>query len=266
MGCGLQLPKSNSPKSIESKAKTIINSNSSVKTSAENIEQAACPSKILKACQKIDLITSDGTKIIEDYQLLLSLEINCAEEFRNIKELSSTFYQYYQNFKISVHASCISNFTMVKGLKVNLCTYYSKFPNSKSLIYTCEKFPFFKTNSIAEFAGVEEMLYLAKFLMRDEKFVKDLLHVEYIIRIFSSFEDSFKEFEQGVRVLREAAEESRRVLELVKKVRSEMKEFFWQFHEIEKEAREVSKNFTDINDFTVDDIVHFVYMDLILSV
>lgn len=260
MGCGTTLSKSSAFESIIKIPKVPITSNNSVKTSADNYDKALSLLKFRKSCQSPLPVFSDGTKILQDYELLLSLSINCAEEYKNIKELSSTFLQIFHNFKISVHSCCIPSFTLQKALKILLSLTYSKFPSCKGKIVKKEKFSFNDSVSMAEFEEVDELLYYVRHVMKNEEFLKDLLHVEYVLRIFHYLEGIEKDLELGVNILREAAEESREVLGIARKMNEEMQRFFYDFSKIDIEACAVASEFEGICDIEVADIVHYVYL------
>jgi len=263
MGCGTLSSKRSGFDTTIKQPKILITSNNSAKTSGDNYSQSLSPLKFQKSCQSLLPIFSDGTKILQDYELLLFLSINCAEEYKNIMEFSSTFLQIFSNFKISVHACCIPSFTLTKALKILLSFAYSKSPCSKGKIVKKEKFPFYDSGSLPELEEVEELLYYVRHIMKSEDFLKDLLHVEYVLRIFQSFEGIEKDLELGVKILREAAEGSREVLGIVRRINEEMKVFFNDFGKIDLEARIVGKEFEGICDVQVADIVHYVYLNSI---
>lgn len=268
MGCGVSFStRKSSPKFMSKVNKGSLASNNSVKTTADLNESQSLTPKLSKSCYRKPPEELDGSDIIENYSILQSLCISCAEEYKSVKELTSSFLYYYSYFLFHVHSSCIPRFRISKALKVLMAFVYCKRSTQEDQIILCNKFPFFSvfSNFAEDYQIIDELLYLTKHLKKSDKFLQDLLKVEYVLKIFSNEEDLVNGLEDGVNILRKCAEEARYVMKIIENIYKETQEFFWEYWNFKVEALQIAGQFKGIKDCSIEDIVHFMYMENLIT-
>lgn len=268
MGCGVSFStRKNSPKLMRKVGKGFLTSNNSVKTTADLNDSQSFTRKLSKTCVRKPPEELDGSEIIENYSLLQSLFISCADEYKFVKELTSSFLYNYSYFLFHVHSSCIPRFRFGKALKVLMTFVYCKQSTQEDQIIICNKFPFFSVFSqfSEDYQIIEELLYLTKHIKKNEKFLQDLLKIEYVLKIFTDEEKLIDGLEDGVNILKKCSEEARNVLKMVENLFKEAQEFFWDYWNIKAEALEISNQFKGIKDCSIEDIVHFLYMENLIT-
>ena len=268
MGCGVSFStRKSSTKFISKVKKGLIKSSNSVKTTADLNESQSFTPKMMKPCYRNPPQELDGSDIIENYSLLQSLSISCADEYKSVKELTSSFLYYYYYFLFHIHSSCIPRFRISKALKVLLAFVSSRRSTQEDQIVLCNKFPFFSvfSNFTEDYQIIDELLYLAKHLKKNDQFLQDLLKVEFVLKIFSNEEELVDGLEDGVSILKKCAEEARSVMKIVENIYKETQEFFWEYWNIKAEALQIAGQFKGITDCSIEDIVHFMYMENLIT-
>ena len=221
------------------------------------------PEAVFSRCEKCSSTEqSDGFEIVQAYQLLLDLGINCPEEYKLIADLDSAFWINYSVFKNSVHGSCIPNFTLSKGLKVMLFEAYINLNPSSPLTNPSDKFPFFSVPSDHKqiFSNLNEFLYFTKHIYNSQEFVKSLLQVEYVLKSLQNIEISTlgAEYTQALEILSKAVKDGKKLLATVKALFSELKSLFQGFSVISNESKTLKQAFAGFSKCSAYNIVHFL--------
>jgi hypothetical protein len=268
MGCGVSFSSRKNPsKSIQNPQKPQLTSNNSVKTTADTNDLQSLSLKPAKTCSQQRPESLDGSEILENYSILQSLSITCADEYKSIQELCTSFLYFHSSFLHHVHSCCIPRFRFSKAMKVLMTHSYSKQSSQEDQIILCNKFPFFSVypQFAKDFQVIEELLYLAKHLKKSESFLQDLLKVEFVLSIFDKDEKLYKEVKDGVEILKSCAIQAREVLMMVEKIGKETQEFFWDYWNVKDEALNISNQLRGYKDYSIEDVVHFMYMENLIT-
>lgn len=231
--------------------------------SVQNSVEAKRPATVFCNCEKSSLTDqSDGFEILQAYQLLLDLGINCPEEYKLIADLNSAFWFNYSVFKNSVHSSCIPNFTLSKGLKIMLFEAYINLSPSSLLLEPSGKFPFFSVHSDHKqiFSILNEFLYFTKHIYSSQEFVKSLLQVECVLKSLKNIEicTISAEFTQAFEILSKAVEDGKKLLTTVKALVSELKSFSHRSSIISNESQILQEAFKGFSKCSAYNLVHFL--------